>query len=396
MSKTTVIIGIVVLVVVIAAIALLMGGGQEDTTTTQQTTQTTQQTTQAEAKEYKMSIVVGPQSPWGQAAKMWAEEVEKMTNGKVKIKIYYAGQLFAGKQTNEFQLLSQGVADFAIGSTINWSPVIKELNLFTLPFFFPEGTKKGDIYRAVDALEEGETGKMIFKILEEKGVIGLAWGENGFRQLTNWKHPVKTPDDLKDLKIRVVGSPIFIDTFKALGADPTQMNWGDALTAFQQRAVDGQENPINIVIIPYKIYEFHKYITVWDYAIDPLIFAVNKKTWESFDEETKKIIMEAAKKAARWEKAMARVGLDDGTALKILQEEFNYTPNITDPIAYLQEKGMEFTFLTDADREAFKERVASVYQKWVPIIGEDLVKTALQDIRNALGIEVSIPYEFQS
>lgn len=402
MSSKTIVIGLVVLLVVIVATAVMFMEGGEQQQQQQATTQAPQEeqreeqaTGAGEVREYKMSVVVGPQSPWGQAAQMWADEVERMTNGRVKIKIYFAGQLFAGKQTNEFQLLSQGVADFAVGSTINWSPVIKELNLFTLPFFFPEGNNKGDIYKAVDALTGGETGKKIFKILEEKGVIGLAWGENGFRQLTNWKHPVKTPDDLKDLKIRVVGSPIFIDTFKALGADPTQMNWGDALTAFQQRAVDGQENPINIVIIPYKIYEFHKYITVWDYAIDPLIFAVNKQTWESFDEETRRIIMEAAQKAARWEKAMARVGLDDGTSLKILQEEFNYTPDITDPIGYLQDMGMEFTFLTEADRQVFREQVASVYQKWVPIIGEDLVKTALQDMENALGIEVSIPYEFQ-
>lgn len=352
---------------------------------------TPQSTTTPPEKEYKLSVVVGPQSPWGQAAQMFADEVYNRTNGRIRIRVYFSGQLFAGQQTNEFQLLSQGVADFAIGSVINWAPVVKELNLFILPFFFPEGENKGDIYKAVDAIEEGEAGRRILQILESYGVIGLAWGENGFRQVTNWKQPITEPKDLAGLKIRVVGSPIFIDTFQALGADPTQMNWADALTAFQQKVVDGQENPINIVIIPYKLWEYHKYITIWDYAIDPLIFAVNKNTWESFDANTRQIILEAAKKAARWQKAMARIGLDDGTALNILKNEFNYTPEITDPISYLQSKGMELVILSTEQREAFKQRMGSVYNKWVPIIGNELIQAALNDIKNKLGITVQLP-----
>ncbi len=376
-----------VVIVAVAAVAFLI---PQLTSPTSPGT-STPTTSPTPTKEYKLSVVVGPQSPWGQAAQMWADEVYNRTGGRVYIRVYYSGQLFAGQQTNEFQLLSQGVADFAVGSVINWAPVVKELNLFILPFFFPEGVNKGDIYKAVDAIEEGEAGKQILQILESYGVIGLAWGENGFRQLTNWKVPVVSPDDMAGLKIRVVGSPIFIDTFKALGADPTQMNWADALTAFQQRVVDGQENPINIVIIPYKLWEYHKYITIWDYAIDPLIFAVNKNTWDSFDENTKQIILEAAKKAARWQKAMARVGLDDGTSLRILQEEFKYTPEITDPIKHLQNQGMEIVFLNETQRNLFKQKMSDVYSKWVPIIGEDLVQKAINDVKNKLGIVIQLP-----
>lgn len=384
--KPIYIIGIgITLIVVVAVVALVI----PSLTTPQGTTTPT--TSPTPEKEYKLSVVVGPQSPWGQAAQMFADEVYNRTNGRVKIRVYFSGQLFAGQQTNEFQLLSQGVADFAIGSVINWAPVVKELNLFILPFFFPEGNNKGDIYKAVDAIEEGEAGRRILQILESYGVIGLAWGENGFRQVTNWKQPITKPEDLAGLKIRVVGSPIFIDTFQALGADPTQMNWADALTAFQQKVVDGQENPINIVIIPYKLWEYHKYITIWDYAIDPLIFAVNKNTWESFDANTRQIILEAAKKAARWQKAMARVGLDDGTALNILKNEFKYTPEVTDPISHLQSKGMEVTILSTEQREAFKQKMSGVYSKWIPIIGNELVQAAINDIKNKLGITVQLP-----
>jgi len=376
-----------VVIVVVAAVALLI----PQLTSLMTPGTSTSTTSPTPTREYKLSVVVGPQSPWGQAAQMWADEVYNKTGGRVYIRVYYSGQLFAGQQTNEFQLLSQGVADFAVGSVINWAPVVKELNLFILPFFFPEGANKGDIYKAVDAIEEGEAGRQILQILESYGVIGLAWGENGFRQITNWKVPITKPEDLAGLKIRVVGSPIFIDTFKALGADPTQMNWADALTAFQQKVVDGQENPINIVIIPYKLWEYHKYITIWDYAIDPLIFAVNKNTWNSFDENTRQIILEAAKKAARWQKAMARVGLDDGTSLRILQEEFKYTPQITDPIKHLQDQGMEVVFLNETQRNLFKQKMRDVYSKWVPIIGESLVQKAINDVENKLGITIQLP-----
>ena len=137
--------------------------------------------------EYKMSIVVGPTGPWGEAAARFAEAVKKATDGRVNIKPYYSGQLFAGKQTNEFLLMKQGVIDFALGSTINWSTTVKELNLFSLPFFFPD-------YKALDAVENGEAGKRLFKIIEEKGVVGLGWEKTGTESLPTAR------DRLKSLK----------------------------------------------------------------------------------------------------------------------------------------------------------------------------------------------------
>jgi TRAP-type C4-dicarboxylate transport system substrate-binding protein len=109
--------------------------------------------------------------------------------------------------------LQQGLADFSIGSTINWSPQVKQLNIFALPFMFPS-------YAAVDAVEGGEPGERLFKLIERNGVIPIAWGENGFRELTNSKRPIRRPEDLDGLKIRVVGVPLFVDTFGALGAIP--------------------------------------------------------------------------------------------------------------------------------------------------------------------------------
>ena len=303
--------------------------------------------------EYKLSLVVGPTNPWGEGATKFAELVKERTGGKINIKCYFAGQLFAGMQTNEFLITRQGVADFAVGSTINWSPTVKELNLFSLPFFFPN-------YKALDAVEAGVPGKEIFKTIEEKGVVGLAWGENGYRELTNSKRPVRKPEDLDGLKIRVVGSPIFIDTFRAMGANPLSVNWSETLTALQQGTVDGQENPVASIIIPYKLWEFNKNITLWHYAIDPLILGVSKQTWESFDPNDREIVVKAAREAMAWNKKEARKGLEGST----------------EAIDMLKSKGMEVVTLSTKDTAAFKAKTKSVYEKWVKEIGSQLVKSA--------------------
>ena len=303
--------------------------------------------------EFKNSLVVGPSGPWGEAAIKFADLLKERTQGRINVKNYFAGQLFAGKQTNEFTLLNQGVADFAFGSTINWSPQVKELNLFAMPFMYPS-------YQALDAVQAGEPGQRLFKIIESKGVIPLAWAENGFRQITNSKRAVRKPDDLKDLKIRVVGSPIFIDTFRALGANPINMNWGEAQQAFQQGTVDGQENPVVSVIIPFKLWTSQKYLTAWHYAIDPVIVAVSKLTWDGLTPADRDIVRKTAVEVAAWEKAGARKGLEDSTA------------------AYdeLRKNGMDVVTLTPADLAGFRAKTRPVYDKWVGEVGADLVKSA--------------------
>jgi tripartite ATP-independent transporter DctP family solute receptor len=312
---------------------------------------------QAYKAEFKNSLVVGPNGPWGEGAARFADLLRERTQGRINVKNYYAGQLFAGKQTNEFTLLNQGVADFAFGSTINWSPQIKELNLFSMPFLFPS-------YKALDAVQAGAPGQKLMKLMEAKGVIPLAWGENGYREITNSKRPVRTPDDLSGLKIRVVGSPIFIDTFRALGANPVNMNWGEAQQAFQQGTVDGQENPIVSVIIPFKLWTSQKHLTAWHYAIDPVVVGVSKITWDSLTPADQDVVRRTAGEVAAWQKAGARKGLEGSTA------------------AYdeLRKNGMEVVGLSAAELAAFRERTRPVYDKWVAEVGVDLVKSAEQII----------------
>jgi TRAP-type C4-dicarboxylate transport system substrate-binding protein len=170
------------------------------------------------------------------------------------------------------------------------------------------------------------------------------------------------------LKVRVVGSPIFIDTFKAMGANPVSMNWGEALSAFQQGTVDGQENPVVSVIIPNKLWQVHKYATIWHYAIDPLILGVSKEVWDGFSAQDKEAIKKAADETVKWQKKGARAGLEGSM----------------ETLDTLRKNGMDVTVLTPKQVKVFKGKTKSVHDKWAKDIGTELVAMAEKDIQKAM------------
>ncbi|MDK9706171.1 MAG: DctP family TRAP transporter solute-binding subunit [Desulforhopalus sp.] len=304
--------------------------------------------------EYKMSLVLGPAFPWGKGGEIWADLVRERTAGRINIKLYPGTSLVQGDQTREFSAIRQGVIDMAIGSTINWSPQVKELNLFSMPFLMPD-------YAAIDALTQGEVGSQLFATLDKAGVVPLAWGENGFRQVSNSKLAIRKPEDLKGMKIRVVGSPLFLDTFTALGANPTQMSWADAQPALASGAVDGQENPMAIFTAAKLHSVGQKHVTMWGYVADPLIFVVNKEIWASWTEADRAIVKQAALDAAKQEIAIARTGLVEPD--QPLQKS-------------IEALGVTVTHLTAQEREAFVKATRPVFDKWKQQIGADLVDKA--------------------
>ena len=265
--------------------------------------------------EYKLSVVPGATSGWGMTGTFFADLVRERSQGRINIKVYHSSQLLAGKQTSEFLLLRNGAIDFALASTINWSPQIKELNLPALPFILAVQPNR---YKAMDAILAGKSGKMMTQAVEKKGVKIIGWTENGFRELTTSKGPITKPEDLRGLKIRVVGSPIFIETFRALGANPVNMNWSEATTGFQQGVVDGQENPTNGINIPMKMWTWHKHLTDWHYMIDPLFMTANGKVWKEFSDADRKIIEECMAETEKYSKALSRLGYDDGSSYEYL------------------------------------------------------------------------------
>ncbi|MFN4309559.1 MAG: DctP family TRAP transporter solute-binding subunit [Ferrovibrio sp.] len=304
--------------------------------------------------EYKLSTVVGSAFPWGKGGDIWIELVKERTQGRINIKMYPGVSLVNGDQTREFTAIRQGVIDLAIGSTINWSPQIKQLNLFSLPFLAQD-------HAGLDAMVQGEVGKEIMGLVEKNGVVPLAWGENGFREVSNSKHEIRKPADMKGLKFRVVGSPIFNDTFTALGANPTQMSWADAQPALASGAVEGQENPLHVFTAAKLNTLAQKFVTRWGYVADPLIFVANQDVWKSWSADDQKIVRQAAIDAGKQEIAIARKGL---------------TANDSSFVKEVEALGVKVTELTAAEKDAFKQAVKPAYDKWVQQIGPDLVKKA--------------------
>lgn len=326
--------------------------------------------------EYKLSVVPGASSGWGKTAQYFADQVKEKSKGRINIKVYPAGQLFNGKQTSEFPMLRNGAIDFSLASTINWSPQIKELNLPAMPFLL---AVEPDRYKAMDAIEAGKSGQMMRKAIEDKGVKIIGWAENGFRELTTSKGPVQTPEDLKGMKIRVVGSPIFIETFDELGANPVNMNWSEATTGFQQGVVDGQENPTNSINIPSKIWDYHKHHSDWHYVIDPLLLGVNPKVWNSFTPEDQELLIQAALETEKFGKALSRAGMDNGKSAEYLKS-IGKEDEAHDPYGVMREHGMTITKPTPEQIRQFYDATQKVRDKWAEQIGPDLVKAAQDDM----------------
>jgi TRAP-type transport system periplasmic protein len=322
--------------------------------------------------EYKLQVNVGPSFYWGMGATRFSELVAEKTEGRINIKPYFGSSLLKGAQLNAAQMVSKGVIDCAFESTINISPVINEANIFHLPFFI-------NSFENLDRMKAGQSGQAVFAAMEKVGLKPLAWGENGFRQVTNSKRPIEKPEDLKGLRIRVVGNPLFMETFRQLGADPVNMNWGDAQTAFQQGVVEGQENPVG-VLVPVQIWQYHKYSTMWNYLTDPLIIYWNKKQWEAFPADIQKAIREAAEEAGRFEIALSRSGLDGDISQRILKNQFEYTMEVPEPVQFMESKGMKVTFLTDEQVAAFAKATQPVFDKWAQTLGADLVEKAKKDM----------------
>lgn len=313
---------------------------------------------QAYKAEYKLSTVVGSAFPWGKGGERWAELVRERTSGRINIKMYPGASLVGGDQTREYTAIRQGVIDLAIGSTINWSPQVKELNLFSLPFLMPD-------YAAIDSLTKGQVGKDLFAILERQGVVPLAWGENGYREVTNSKREIRSPADMKGLKLRVVGSPLFLETMTELGANPVQMSWADAQPALASGAVDGQENPASIFTAAKLHTVGQKFVTMWGYVADPLVFVVNREVWASWTPQDRDIVRQAAIDAGQWEIGVAREGLVE-TGRPLLKT--------------IEGLGVKVTQLSPAEREQFVIATRRVYARWKAQIGKDLVDRAEQSV----------------
>jgi TRAP-type transport system periplasmic protein len=306
--------------------------------------------------EYKVSVVGNRPIAMSEGAFRWAELVSQRSNGRINMKVYPGSGLVGGDQTRELVAMRQGVIDMTVSSTINLSPQIKELTLFSMPFLMPD-------HKAFDAIVNGPVGADLFKIMETRDVVPLAWGENGFREISNSKRPIRTPDDLKGLKIRFAAGAIFSDIYTALGANPVQMSFADLQPALSSGAVDGQENPVNLFLGLKMDTLAQKNITIWNYCADAAIYHVAKSVWDTFPAADKEIVAACAKEAASENIRASRKGLGVLDADRSSIEE-------------LSKRGVATVVSTLAEKQAFAKATRPVFDKWAQTIGADLVKKA--------------------
>lgn len=263
--------------------------------------------------EYKMSTVVPPAFAWGKGGEIFANLVRERTGGRINIKQYPGASLVQGQQDREFAAMRQGVIDVLCGAPINWAGTVRELGVFTLPFILPD-------HKAWDAATtEPAIMNEYFDLVRKAGAEPLAVGETGYRQISNSKRPVKAPEDMKGIKIRVVGSPMYGEIMSGMGANPTFMSWADAQPALASGAVDAQENPLE-VFLKAKIHTLgQKFVTKWNYSNDILLFAIAGPVFASWTPEDQKIVRAAAQDAAKEQIGLVRqLFADDVAAVRAL------------------------------------------------------------------------------
>jgi tripartite ATP-independent transporter DctP family solute receptor len=296
----------------------------------------------------RISISVGQNSHQGVAIDTFAKEVEKRTAGRYKIQTFYSGSLGAERESVEaVQLGTQELTFTSTGPVPNFVPEVKILDV---PFLFRD-------YAHARMVLDGQIGQDMLKKFESKGIKALAWGENGFRHMTNSKRAVNAPDDLKGLKMRTMENPVHIQAYKGFGIVPTPMAFTEVFTALQQGTVDGQENPLSVITAA-KFDQVQKHLSLTGHVYSPAVFLMNKALFDKLSDADKTAFLEAAKEGVKANRA--RVDADEKIA-----------------VADLRGKGMQV--VDTLDKSKFQSVLKPVYADFEKQFG----KANLDKIRDA-------------
>ncbi|TDO13942.1 MULTISPECIES: TRAP transporter substrate-binding protein [Halomonas] len=289
----------------------------------------------------RLAHVVNEQDGFHIAAKKFEELVEERTEGKVNIDIYPNASL--GDERTLLEGMQIGTVDMGVITNGPVANFVEGMAVFELPFLFPTP-------EAAYAVLDGPIGQELLDRLSEVNLKGLAYAERGFRNLTNSERAVHSPADIAGLRIRVMENPVYVDTFRELGANAIPMAWTEALTAMQQGTIDGQENPIN-VIHSFKLYETQDYMTLSRHTYAPAIFVMGMPAWNTLPEPAQTVLEQAAQEAAEHERRMNA---------EIEAEQ----------LADLREAGMQI--VEEPDIAAFQQAVVPVYEKYGEQFGDTL------------------------
>ncbi len=289
------------------------------------------------ARAWKMSVVTSEDSSWTKGARLFSETVKKRTGGRIQIAVYPNAELAGGDQLKELTMLQDGGINFTYHSNLLYTNLDQSFAGLSMPWLFSD-------YAQVDKTLTGPAGADLLKATEPLGIVGLAFGENGFRQITNNRLAVSAPEDLNGLKVRIPGVELYKSIYHTMGAVPVAMNFGEVAEALRQGSIDGQENPIDIIVSA-KLYEVQKHITIWNYSYDALILGINKGDWDGLPESAREIIRQAAADASKEQIRLSREAARTKLSL-------------------LREKGMIVTELTPEQLKAFRTKTGPVYAEW--------------------------------
>jgi tripartite ATP-independent transporter DctP family solute receptor len=294
------------------------------------------------ATTLKLNHSVLPTHGYHLGAVRFAELVKERTKGEVIIEVLHSAQL--GAERESVEALQLGTLDLTICSTAPVVGFTKSFMVFDLPFIFAD---RDEAYKVLD----GPIGQKALAEVEKNSIIGLTFFENGFRHITNSKRPIAKPEDLKGLKIRTMENKIHMASFRAVGANPTPMAFGEVFTALQQKTVDGQENPMPL-IFDGKYYEAQKYLSLTGhfYAAAPLL--MSKASFSKLTKEQQQIVRDAAREATGYQRSLMKEQEDkarDG----------------------LKANGME---VLEVDKKIWRDAMDPVYKQFEQEIGPDLIK----------------------
>jgi len=288
----------------------------------------------------KMNISISQNSHYGVAVDTFAREVEARTGGRYKIQNFYSGAL--GAERESIEALQLGTLDLTMTSTGPVPNFVPEVAILDIPFLMRD-------YPHARAVLDGPIGQEMLTKFPAKGIVALAWGENGFRHMTNSKRPLNGPDDLKGLKMRTMENPVHIQAYKQFGIIPTPMAFTEVFTALQQGTVDGQENPLSVISAA-KFDQVQKYMTLTGHVYSPALILMSKAVWDKLAPADKDAFMAAAKEAVKANRA--RIDEDERRA-----------------VADLRAKGM--IIIENVDKAKYQAMLAPTFVEFGKKFGQD-------------------------
>jgi tripartite ATP-independent transporter DctP family solute receptor len=306
---------------------------------------------QAQTKTIKFANQNAKGHPIVLGMEKFAELVEKKSGGKLRVQIFPGGTL--GSDQANVSALQGGTLEMAAMNSGIFASQVKDFAIYDFPFLF--GNEK-----EADAVVDGPFGQGLHRKLEDKGLVGLAYYELGFRELTNSKRAIHKVEDIAGLKLRVIPNPINVDWVKALGANPTPLPFPELYSALEQGAVDGQENPV-ATIKGAKLFEVQKYMTLTNHQYNPQSVVVSRKFWDGLGADEKKALQDAARESAAYQRTQSRAMLQSG-------------------LEDLKKGGMQVSELPAAEVAKLREKMKPVIAKHAASVGESTVSAMMAEL----------------